>query len=158
MNSSSETTVHGTFEIEREFDARPIRVFQAWSKPETKGQWFVGLPDRWVRSAYELDFRTGGREILEARFERTVTRYEARIHEIVDGRRIVYAYDMHVGGVHLSVSLATVELSPKGAGTHMRYTEQIAVLTGDTDEVASRKGGVAVQLDRLKENAENGPQ
>lgn len=155
MSSSSETTVHSTFELERNFDARPTRVFQAWSKPEAKARWFIGVPDRWVRSAYELDFRTGGQEILEGRFERTVMRYEARIHEIVDERRIVYAYDMHVGGVHLSVSLATVELSANGAGTRMRYTEQITVLTGDTDEVASRKGGVAAQLDRLKEN---GPQ
>ncbi len=47
----------------------------------------------------------------------------------------------------LSVSLATVELEPVGAGTRLSITEQGAYLDGLDD--GSRKHGTAFLMDRL---------
>ena len=56
---------------------------------------------------------------------------------------------MYIDGAHLSVSLSSVELHAAGAGTCMTYTEQLACLTGDGDELASRERGVGAHFDRL---------
>ena len=39
--------VHGTFCIERSFDAAPERVFQAFANLESKTKWFSG-PSEWL--------------------------------------------------------------------------------------------------------------
>jgi hypothetical protein len=45
--------------------------------------------------------------------------------------RIIYAYEMSFGGVRLSASLVTIELTPHGDRTMMKFTEQTAFLTGE---------------------------
>jgi uncharacterized protein YndB with AHSA1/START domain len=40
MNDSSVT--HGTFVLERIYDAPPGVVFRAWSDPSLKARWFAG--------------------------------------------------------------------------------------------------------------------
>jgi len=42
------------------------------------------------------------------------------------GQRIVFAYDMAIGGRKLSASLVTVEFEAVDAGARMVYTEQLA--------------------------------
>jgi uncharacterized protein YndB with AHSA1/START domain len=140
---------HGTFTIERTFRAPPARVFRAWADIETKAQWFVGPPGKWKLVKRELDFRVGGTELLHGEFGTHASVFTARYHAIVPGERIVYVYDMHVGGKHLSVSLATVELAaaPSG-GTRMTFTEQAAFLDGE-DGVKSREAGTAGHFDKL---------
>jgi uncharacterized protein YndB with AHSA1/START domain len=141
--------VHGSFTIDRTFTAPVQRVFAAWADVETKAQWFIGPPDRWTLLRRELDLRAGGVEVLHGKFGATETLFTARYHEILPDERLVYAYDMHVGGKHLSTSLATVELAPAGdGGTRMTFTEQAAFLDGE-DGTRSREGGTAAHLDRL---------
>ncbi len=144
------SVTHATFAVERTYDATPARVFAAWADPEAKARWF-GPPDEGVEE-FELDFQVGGREFSRGTVpdgEGTYI-YEARYQDIVPDERIVYAYDMHLDGTRISVSLGTVELKPDGDGTALTYTEQGAFLDG-LDDPEQRKQGTGGLLDALGE-------
>jgi uncharacterized protein YndB with AHSA1/START domain len=144
--------MHGTFTIERRYEASPARVFAAFADPAIKARWFIGPPDRWKILKRELDFRVGGSERLQGRLDGKIeTLYTARYHEILPDRRIVLVYDMHVDGRHHSLSIATVEMTPESSKTYFTFTEQVVFLDG-TDGAAgasSRQRGTADHLDRL---------
>lgn len=55
---------------------------------------------------------------------------------------------MHLDKRRISVSLATVEFKPEGAGTRLVLTEQGAFLDG-YDDAGSRERGRAALLDNL---------
>lgn len=142
------SVTHSTFVVERTYDASPARVFAAWAEPERKARWF-GDPEAGV-AAYELDFQVGGREFNRGTVEGQNYTFEARYQDIVPDERIVYAYDMHMDGQRISVSLGTVELKPDGNGTRLTYTEQGAYLDGlDTPE--QRQQGTGGLFDALAE-------
>ena len=142
------SVTHSTFVVVRTYDASPARVFAAWAEPERKARWF-GDPEQRV-SEFELDFRVGGREFNRGTVEGQTYTFEARYQDIVPEERIVYAYDMHMDGQRISVSLGTVELKPDGDGTRLTYTEQGAYLDGlDTPE--QREQGTGGLFDALAE-------
>jgi uncharacterized protein YndB with AHSA1/START domain len=131
---------HATFVIERIYDAAPARVFAAWADPKAKARWFVG-PDAWEKSNHELDFRVGGRERVSGGPPGgPVHAYDARYMDIVPNQRIVSTYDMHLDDKRISVSLATVEFTPAGAGTRLIYTEQGVFLDGYDNAVQREEG------------------
>ena len=139
---------HGTFVIERTYDASPPRVFTAWADPAAKARWFVG-PDGWKELRREIDFRVGGHERLRGVFPGgRVSDFDARYHDIVPDRRIVYSYAMQVDEKRISVSLATVEFAPAGGGTRLTFTEQAVFLDG-FDGAAGREQGTGALLDQL---------
>ena len=139
---------HSTFVVERTYDASPARVFAAWSDPAIKSRWFAG-PEEWGPGAFELDFRVGGREISRGgQPGGPVHSYEAHYQDIVPEQRIVYTYDMCQDEARISVSLATVELTPAGSGTRLVYTEQGAFLDG-LDSPDQRQQGSGSLLDAL---------
>jgi uncharacterized protein YndB with AHSA1/START domain len=143
---------HGSFTIERIYDAPPARVFDAWSDIEIKQQWFIG-PETWTLIERALVFAAGGTEILHGRFASGFeTLYTARFHDIVRNERIVYVYDMHLNGTHHSLSLSTVEIDPADGGTRLIYSEQVAYLDGTNgiDGTAARERGVGVHMDTLR--------
>jgi uncharacterized protein YndB with AHSA1/START domain len=138
---------HATFAIERTYEAEPARVFAAWAQPDAKARWFG--PSEGSKGLYELDFRVGGRELLEASApDGNVYRFDALYRDIVDERRVVYSYDMHRGDTRISVSLATVEFERQGSATKLTFTEQAAFLDGQ-DTAAEREHGTGVLLDGL---------
>lgn len=140
--------VHDTFHIERTFDAAIERVFRAFSDLESKVKWFSG-PETWVTARRELDFRVGGTEVLSGGPRGGAPHtYEARYFDIVADRRIIYAYDMYVGERKLSVSLASVELTPQGSRTHLSLTEQGAYLDG-VEDGSERRAGTERLMERL---------
>jgi len=146
---SERSTHHATFVIERSYAAAPARVFSAWADPAAKGRWFVG-PDDWVRAEYELDFRVGGRERLAGGSPGAPAHiFNALYYDIVRNQRIIYSYEMHIGETRISVSLATVEFKPRGAGTLMTFTEQGVFLDG-YDDSAGRERGTRALLDQLE--------
>lgn len=139
---------HGTFTIDRTFDAAPPRVFRAFADPVAKARWFIG-PKEWGRFEHRLDFRVGGREANRGGPQGGEAHaFEAVYHDIVENQRIIYSYDMHIGARRISVSLATIEFRPQGAGTRLVFTEQGAFLDG-YDDAGSRERGTRQLLEQL---------
>ena len=140
---------HATFVIERAFKAAPAKVFAAFADPKSKAQWFVG-PETWSKSDHKLDFRVGGKESVSGGPPGGVVHYyKATIWDIVEGERIVTSYDMHLDKTRISVSVATTEIKPDGAGAKLTYTEQGAFLDG-FDEPGQRERGTQELFDQLE--------
>lgn len=142
------SVTHATFAIERDYDASPSRVFNAFADKAAKDRWFAGV-EGWEVAEYGLDFRVGGREIWRGGPPggpqyRNDTRYQ----DIVPNERIIWTYEMHVGDQRISVSVATVQLEPRGAGTRLTFTEQGAFLDG-LDDPSMREHGTRELLDAL---------
>lgn len=149
------SAAHSTFVIERRFAAPVERVFTAWSDADKKRRWFA-CHDDWSSVEHRLDFRVGGTEVNSvATPEGVLHVFQARFFDIVPEARIVYAYEMYVGDVRISVSLVTVMFEREAAKTRMTFTEQVVFLDGhgDADE---RREGTEVGLARL-DAALNGP-
>jgi uncharacterized protein YndB with AHSA1/START domain len=142
------SVTHDTFVIERSYSASPARVFFALSDKQAKEKWFVGPPE-WGTNYHEMDFRVGGRETNSvAPADGPSHRFDAIYQDIVENERIVYSYDMHIGDKRISVSLATIELTPEGTGTRFKLTEQGAYLD-DFDDPSLRRKGTEDLLDAL---------
>lgn len=147
--TSRRSAQHATFVIERTYDAPPARVFAAWAEPKAKAQWFAGTAGKWKELKRAMDFRVGGRERLRGAWTGgPVSDFEAHYHDIVQDERIVYSYSMHLDETRISVSLATIEFGPAGAGTRLVVTEQGAFLDG-YDDSGKREQGTGGLLDGL---------
>jgi uncharacterized protein YndB with AHSA1/START domain len=144
---TTRTAAHGNFTIERTYPASPARVFAAFATPEAKVRWFGG-PDETL-SDREFDFRIGGHERITTKGDTTYI-FDAVYYDIVPDERIVTAYEMYANDDRLSVSVATVELTAAGNGTHLVYTEQ-GVFLDDLDKPEWREHGTAELLDKLGE-------
>jgi len=142
-------TIHDTFVIKRDFRFAPEQVFAAWSTKEAKANWFVG-PTGWQAQVRELDFRVGGHEkLIGQRPGGGISKFHAHFHEIVPNERIVYVYDMYTGNAQTSVSLVTIEFTPRKEGTHLVITEQGVFLDG-RDDPRMREHGTNVLIDQLE--------
>ena len=140
---------HATFVIERAYKAAPAKVFAAFADPKSKAQWFVG-PETWSKSDHKLDFRVGGKESVSGGPPGGVVHYyNATIWDVLEGERIVTSYEMHLDKTRISVSLATTEIRPDGAGAQLIYTEQGAFLDG-FDEPGQRERGTQELFDQLE--------
>ena len=142
------SVVHDSFRIERTYPVAPDRVFAAWATREAKAHWFGAEEGLEQAGEYTLDFRPGGREHFSAKFEGSVYDFDSTYYDIVENERIVWAYDMHVDGRRMSVSIGTVEIAGVPGGTRLVMTEQGAYLDGlDTNE--QRRAGTEQFLDDL---------
>jgi uncharacterized protein YndB with AHSA1/START domain len=149
----SDTTVHhATFTVVRDLDARPERVWGAFANEELKSRWFgVNVNATIVERSF--DFRPGGGERAVGHWKGgLVTDFQCRYHDIVEGARILYVYDMFVNGWKMSVSLATIEVEAHGAGTRLTITEQGAFFGDDGAKHAKgRELGTGSLIDTLAE-------
>jgi uncharacterized protein YndB with AHSA1/START domain len=143
------TLIHDTFTLDRTYDAAVAEVWRAWTDPELRPRWFHG-PEGWDLLERTLDLRVGGGELLRGRMPNgTETRFASTFHVIVPDHHIVSAYDMHVGGAQMSVTLATLDLEAAKASTRLRYTEQGVYFDGNPESPANRKRGTSWHLDNL---------
>jgi uncharacterized protein YndB with AHSA1/START domain len=143
------SVTHATFVIERTFKAAPAKVFDAFANPQSKAKWFGG-PDEWEKSNHKLDFRVGGKESVSGGPPGgPVHSYSAEYWEITQNERIVSSYEMHLDEQRISVSLATMEFKPNGAGTVFVLTEQGAFLDG-YDDAGERERGTSELLGQLE--------
>jgi uncharacterized protein YndB with AHSA1/START domain len=122
--------LHGTFVIEKEYSAKPEKVFAAFSNPEKKRRWFAE-GEGFVVESYELDFRVGGFENSRFRIqggqspvEGMSCRNQTFFHVIVPNQRIVFSYTMAFGDNPFSASLGTLEIFPSKKGSKLIFTEQ----------------------------------
>src|SRR3954465_13442320 len=138
------------FTIERRFRPSPEQTFQAFADPELRRRWFA-VPESWTEPEWSLDFRVGGGEGNAGRDQDgTHQAFRGAFHGIVDGERIVFAYDMLLDGRLTSVSLTTVEVRPDdGGGTHLLFTEHGAFLDGAEDP-SQREYGTGLLIDGLE--------
>jgi uncharacterized protein YndB with AHSA1/START domain len=138
------------FTLERRFRQTPEQTFQAFADPALKQRWF-GAPAGWADAEWSLDFRVGGGELSAGRDrDGAHHRFASRFHDIVDGERIVFAYDLLLDNRLVSVSLTTVQMLPDdGGGTHLVFTEHGAFLDG-LEDPAEREHGTGLLLDGLE--------
>ncbi|MEA1676537.1 SRPBCC family protein [Nitrospirillum sp. BR 11163] len=144
------SAVHAIFSLQRTYDAPAARVWRALSDMEAKSKWFGGDPGQWELLERTMDFRVGGTERAKGRWQGGVTStFDAHYLDIIPNERIVYSYVMHLDARKISVSLATMELTPAGEGrTTLKITEQGAFLDGYEDN-GSREHGTGFLMDRL---------
>jgi len=147
MNTVRSVT-HASFTIERIYPVAPANVFHAFADKDMKERWFAMPPD-WVDTEHTMDFRLGGRELNRGGPPGgTVHTFDARYHDIVEDERIVYSYELYLDDQRMSVSLATIELTPHDGGTRMVFTEQGVFLDG-VDDPANREHGTNLLVDAL---------
>ena len=143
------SVVHGSFDLERRYDAPVARVWQALTDKTAKQKWFAGPPGRWELLERHMDVRVGGGERLKGRWESgVVSTFEATYHDVIPNERLVYSYVMHLDERKISVSLATLQLKSEGGKTTLMLTEQGAFLDG-YDDAGSREQGSGHLLDAL---------
>jgi uncharacterized protein YndB with AHSA1/START domain len=143
------TPLHDTFTIERTYDASPAEIWRCWTDPELRYQWFHA-PEGYKLAERSLDFRVGGTERMGGEFPNgTKTLFVSTFHVIVPQQYIVSAYDLHLGGSLMSVSLATMDLTPGSGGTRLRYTEQGVFVDGDRKSPGQRLGGTTWHIENL---------
>lgn len=156
MTAAAPTVAHGTFTLERRYDASPARVFNAYSDAASFRRWFVEGKGFTIHG-WTHDFRVGGRSGGRFRFggEENVTWFNDTEHlDIVENRRIILSYVMgrEIAGekVRASTSLATTELVADGPGTRLIYTEQGAYFGPDgAAHIPLREHGCGEMLDAL---------
>jgi uncharacterized protein YndB with AHSA1/START domain len=137
----------GAFTVERRYDAAPARVFAAFTDRALKQAW-MGCEEVAAPVIERLDFDVGGREVSRGGGQGGAEHlFEGTYLDIVDGRRFVFAFVMHVGGRKLSASIASVEVLPDGDGARLIFNEQ-GVYFGE-DGWAEREEGTAFGLDQL---------
>lgn len=143
------SAVHGSFTIERFYDAAPARVFAAWSSVKAKAAWNF-CDESWRLSLHEMDFRVGGHErIRTGPIGGTVHAFDGTFHDIVPDQRIVFVYDMRLDDLLISTSLVTMTVTPTANGTKLSFTEQGVFLDG-YDDITGREEGTRVGLDNLE--------
>ena len=140
--------VFGSFTLERVFAAPPSRVFHALTDMEAKSKWFSGGPEQVMVERF-MDATPGGRERALGHWSNGNTScFDAVYFDVIPDTRLVYAYEMHLNGAKISVSLATLELSPVAGGTRLVVTEQGSFINGYEDNGA-RERGTGLLLDQL---------
>ena len=146
------TVIHSTFVLERKLKASPERVFASFADPATKRRWFYESTNHELQH-HASDFREGGAEQAKMKMGAgpiagmVIT--NDSVYEVIQlNRRIVTAYRMSLDGRPFSVSVATIELIPAGAGTELILTHQGVYLEG-ADGPEMRKGGWEHLLGKL---------
>ncbi len=129
------------------YSALPKRVYEAWTNPKMKAQWYGPTAQK---DALSLDYRIGGREHFTGETPNGLFfGYEAIFHEIVPDQRIVYSYTMDFDQGRISASLVTVEITASGDDSaRLLFTEQGVYLDGG-DTPADREQGTRAMLEAL---------
>ena len=140
---------HGSFTIERVYEAPVALVFRAWADKDAKARWFSAPEELAVETIREQNFVVGGRDRLQANWKSgRVTDFQCEYRDIVENTRIVYVYDMYADGKKISVSLATITFEKSGKGTKLTVTEQGVFLDG-YDDAGARERGTNDLIDKL---------
>ena len=139
---------HGTFTIEREFDAAPEAVFAAYADVGQRSAW--GVPSQDERIVYsEACFEVGGLDVYRCGPKEDL-RYEGRVQyqDIVPNQRIVYSERVAEGRTVLSAALISMEFARAPKGTRLSLTAQMVSFVGE-GMLQNAKRGTEAALDNL---------
>jgi uncharacterized protein YndB with AHSA1/START domain len=151
---SDQTVVHNTFVLERSYRKPPEDVFAAFADPDKKRRWYADSRGLEV-VAFDQDFRVGGVERLQYRFNQgspfpgAALVNEGRYQDIVPNRRIVTASTMDLADRRISATLVTFEFLPTDKGTDLICTHQGTFFEG-ADGPEMRQQGWQTLFDRLE--------
>ncbi|HSY13755.1 MAG TPA: SRPBCC family protein [Verrucomicrobiae bacterium] len=151
---SDQTAVHNTFVLERSYPKPPEDVFAAFADPDKKRRWYADSRGLEV-VAFDQDFRVGGVERLQYRFNQgspfpgAALVNEGRYQDIVPNRRIVTASTMDLADRRISATLVTFEFLPTDKGTDLICTHQGTFFEG-ADGPEMRQQGWQTLFDRLE--------
>ena len=151
---SDQTAVHNTFVLERSYPKPPEDVFAAFADPDKKRRWYAESRGLEV-VAFDQDFRVGGVERLQYRFNQgspfpgAALVNEGRYQDIVPNRRIVTASTMDLADRRISATLVTFEFLPTDKGTDLICTHQGTFFEG-ADGPEMRQQGWQTLFDRLE--------
>ncbi|MDR3521226.1 MAG: SRPBCC domain-containing protein [Acidocella sp.] len=145
---------HGSFTIKRHYNASPATIFHAFTDRAAKAKWFESNPACTILQR-SMDVRPGGREHLTGRWpDDSEHMFDALYYDVIENQRLIYCYEMHLGGQKISISLATIELHPSANGTNLSVTEHGAFLDG-FDDASTREHGTGWLLDQLEVSLQN---
>jgi uncharacterized protein YndB with AHSA1/START domain len=150
--------IHNSFTLERTYPATPARVFAAFKDPTKKARWFRG-GEGFTIDDYTFEFKVGGWEKFRFHFHGGAPMTNDTVYlEIIEEKRLVFAYTMTIGGNPLSASLTTIEFSASadGKSTVLRFHEHDTFLDGN-DGGPGRKEGTEGLLTSLARELERHP-
>lgn len=141
--------VHGSFTLDRLYDAPVSNVFSAYVEAEARYRWLVSS-DGWTVHEYKPAAYAGAGAQEFSSFSPpgadVVITNETTFLEVRDGECVILAYAMTVGGAPLSSSLLTAEFRAEGEQTRLLLTEQGAYRDGNIED---RKEGTRGLLEQL---------
>lgn len=140
---------HAGFTLTRDYPVPVERVWAAFAEEDQKRAWF-GEGDAYEAGEWAFDFRIGGQDVAEGSFhDGPVSRYVATYTDIVEQVRIVTTYDMWLDGVHMSTSVAALELEPVAGGTRFTHVEHGVFFDRFVADAPQREAGSRGLLDVL---------
>jgi uncharacterized protein YndB with AHSA1/START domain len=133
--------------VERSYDHPVSLVFWAFTNLEAKTVWYGG-EGKWEVTKHTLDFTVGGWENWRGRpnADAPWMTNDALYLDILPDERIIYQYNMTMNGKLFTVSQQVLEFSARGAGSHIKLTEQILYIDGvdhHEDRVQGTEGMLA---------------
>lgn len=105
--------------FDRRFEGPPELIFSFWTEPALMEKWF-GSSHGFQAKLVELDARPGGRWRILNRKGDVTEHPHGVFHEVAPASRLVYSYRFEGTDFHSTIS---VELSPDGDGTRMRFCQ-----------------------------------
>ena len=145
---SDRNVVHDTVVVRRLYPASPERVYRAWTDAALLERWYVPGDETWKAKILEHEFRVGGVKRIAFGPPTEVYVEDCRYVDIVPNRRICYSMAIARGDTRITVSMVTVELTPRGERCEVRVTDQVALLDGG-DTGKDRERGWGETLDKL---------
>ncbi|BCP52236.1 activator of HSP90 ATPase [Kaistia sp. 32K] len=149
------TVTHGSFTLERVYNAPVSRVYKAYTDAEARHRWLIRADD-WTVHEYRPAPRPEVGATEFSKFSppgaRVVLTNETVFLDVQENDRVIVAYAMTLEGAPLSSSLLTTEFRAEPDGkTRIILTEQGAYLDGN---VKGREAGTRIMLERFAKEVE----
>ncbi|MCO5150174.1 MULTISPECIES: SRPBCC domain-containing protein [unclassified Shinella] len=149
MNMTDPKIIHGSFTLDRLYDAPVAKVFAAYVEAEARYRWLISS-DGWTVHEYRPAGRVAAGAQEFSKFSPpgadVVLTNETTFLEVREGECVILAYAMTLDGAPLSASLLTAEFQAEGGGTRLLLTEQGAYRDGN---IEGRKEGTRGLLEQL---------
>jgi len=143
-NAAPDTPVKPSLTLKRRLNARPEKVFAAWTQPAQIVNWFG--PDAGPVTSAELDVRTGGRYAMAFNTLDGEEHHVSGVYqEVIPNEKLVFSWAWR--STPERVSLVTVLIKPDGAGSMLTLVHEQFF---DEDARDRHRYGWSGSLDKLE--------